>query len=52
MNDQKTLAIDISHWRQVNWNEIPGDVKVVMIKATEGDYYIDDMMEQHVEGAL
>jgi hypothetical protein len=52
MEDQKTLAIDISHWRNVKWDKIPDEVKVVMIKATEGDYYLDDIMPQHVEGAL
>ena len=49
---QKTLGIDISHWRRVNWAKIPEQVKVVMVKATEGDFYVDDQLEAHVEGAL
>ena len=52
MGAEKTLAIDISHWRTVDWGQIPEEVKLVMIKATEGDYYRDDMLEAHVEGAL
>lgn len=52
MEKQKTLAIDISHWRRVKWGELPEEVKLVLIKATEGDYYLDQMMTQHVEGAL
>lgn len=48
----KTLAIDISHWRRVNWAEIPESVRLVMIKATEGDDFRDGMLEAHVEAAL
>ncbi len=49
---ERTLAIDISHWWRVNWDEIPAEVQVVLIKATEGNYYIDPQMQAHVEGAL
>ena len=40
MTDNWTLAIDISHWWRVKWEEVPASVKVVIIKATEGDDFI------------
>lgn len=49
---ETTLAIDISHWRVVQWGELPDEVKVVIIKATEGDYLVDPSLKSHVEGAL
>ncbi|MEN8242172.1 MAG: GH25 family lysozyme [Chloroflexota bacterium] len=52
MSADKTLAIDISHWRTVDWAQIPEEVRLVMIKATEGDYYRDSKLAEHVEGAL
>jgi hypothetical protein len=52
MSKDKTLGIDISHWRRVDWMALPEKVKVVMIKATEGDYYVDDRFQDHVENAL
>jgi hypothetical protein len=46
------MAIDISHWRRVHWEEVPEEIKVVFIKATEGDYMVDPSLESHIEGAL
>lgn len=48
----KTLAIDLSRTFRVIWKEIPERVKVVMIRATEGDYDFNPMVQQQVEGAL
>jgi hypothetical protein len=52
MDKEKILGIDISHWRRVDWRALPEKVKVVMIKATEGDYFVDDQFQSHVENAL
>lgn len=47
-----TYAIDISHWWEVEWHKIPQYVRLVLIKATEGDYMVDPSLASHVEGAL
>lgn len=52
MKENLTVAIDIAHWWQVDWAEVPEYVRVVFIKATEGDYFLDPSLERHVEGAL
>ncbi len=52
MDTNLTIAIDISHWWRVNWAEVPDYVRVVMVKATEGEDFVDPMLASHVEGAL
>lgn len=52
MDANETLAIDISHWRIVNWSEVPKETALVMVKASEGDDFLDPRFESHVEGAL
>lgn len=47
-----TFAIDISHWWQVDWEQVPPEVRVVLVKASEGDAHTDPQFERHVEGAL
>ena len=46
-------GIDISvHNGEINWREIKNsDVKVVIIKATEGVDFVDKMLENHYKGA-
>jgi len=52
MTENWTLAIDISHWWQVDWSKLPENVRVIFIKATEDDEFVDPAFERHVEGAL
>ncbi len=46
-------GIDISHYQgSVSWEQIKEhDIKFVYIKATQGEYYVDKMFEQHRERA-
>lgn len=47
-----TYMIDVAHWWKVDYDLLPDYVKVVAIKATEGDYYEDDTWRAHLEGTL
>jgi hypothetical protein len=48
----RTLAVDISHHRLVDWEKLDPQVKVVIVKATEGESMKDPRFEEHIEGAL
>ena len=50
--DEMTFALSLTQWFSVEWFRMPDYVQVVMIKATEGDAFVDPMLGQHVEESL
>jgi len=48
----KTLMIDVSHYRKVDYSLLPREVEIVIVKATEGTWYRDDRLEEHADGVL
>lgn len=50
--EEMTFALSLSQWFSVEWFRMPEYVQVVMIKATEGDAFVDPMLGQHVEESL
>lgn len=48
------LGVDVSYWQQnVDWPLLKAaGVEFVFIKATQGNYFTDAMMRQHVAGAI
>ncbi|MBN2045436.1 MAG: hypothetical protein JW757_10485 [Anaerolineales bacterium] len=47
-----TWVVDISHRWHIDWTQVPETIQLVLIKATEGDYLVDECFQQHVEDAL
>lgn len=44
------FAIDTSHWRRINFDELPETVTLIITKATEGIDFVDETLEEVAEG--
>ena len=45
-------GLDISHWQgNINWDKISSKIDFVIIKATQGSYFVDNKLARNVSGA-
>src|SRR5262249_54004640 len=45
-------SIDVSHYQgAIAWSMVPPEITIVMIKATEGTYFVDPLFQQNRAGA-